>query len=63
MGAEGEDAIFNAGGEKLGGGGFGDGEAVGLDEGAGAGGDCVERVLQARNEEVSHEVIIAGGAM
>jgi len=42
-----ENAIFDAGGEELCGGVFGDGEAIGLHEIAGAGGDGVELVLEA----------------
>ena len=49
-GAGWEGAVFDAAREELGDGLLGDGESVGLDEGAGAGGDGVEAVL----EEGSH---------
>ena len=63
-----QDAVFNAGGEELGGGEFGDGEALGLDEGAGVLGDAVEGVLEGGSGDGSagrvadsiHESIIAG---
>ena len=41
-----QDAVFDAGVEEVFGGLFGDGEAFGLDEGAGVLGDAVELVLQ-----------------
>jgi hypothetical protein len=45
-GADGEDAVFNAGGEELGDGALADGQALGLHQVAGVGGDLVELVLQ-----------------
>ncbi len=45
-GSDGEDAVFDAGGEELVDGVVGDGEAVGLDEGASLGGDVVEPGLE-----------------
>ena len=45
-GADGEDFLLDAGGEELGDGAFANGEAVGLDQVAGVGGDLVELVLQ-----------------
>ncbi len=48
-GAGWQDAIFDAAGEELGDGLLGRGEAVGLDERAGAGGDGVETVLEERS--------------
>ena len=44
--ADGEDAVFDAGGEEVADGGVGDGEAVGLDESARLGGDVVELGLE-----------------
>ena len=41
-----QDAVFDAGVEEVGSGFFGDGETLGLDEGAGVLGDAVELVLQ-----------------
>ncbi len=46
LGADLQDAVFDAGVEEVGGGLFGDGEALGLDEGSGVLGDAVELVLQ-----------------
>ena len=45
-GADGEDAVFNAGGEELGDGALTDGQALLLHEVAGVGGDLVELVLE-----------------
>ena len=45
-GPDGEDAVFDAGDEEVMNGGIGDGEAVGLDERAGLGGDVVEPGLE-----------------
>ena len=45
-GADGEDAVFDAGGEEVLHGGVGDGEAAGLDQGAGLSGDVVELGLE-----------------
>ena len=44
--SDGNDFFFDAGGKEGGGGGFGDGEALGLDEGPGVLGDAVELILQ-----------------
>ena len=43
---DGQDAVFDAGGEEFVHGGIGDGEAIGLDERAGLGGDVVELGLE-----------------
>ena len=45
-GADGEDAVFDAGGEELFDGALADGEALRLHEVAGVGGDLVELVLK-----------------
>jgi hypothetical protein len=45
-GADGEEAVFDAGGEEFVNGGVGDGEAVGLDERTGLRGDVVELGLE-----------------
>jgi len=45
-GADGEDVVFDAGGEEVADGAVGDGEALGLDESAGLGGDVVEFGLE-----------------
>ena len=45
-GADGENAAFNAGGEELGDGALADGQALGLDQVAGVGGDLVELILE-----------------
>jgi len=45
-GADGENAVFDAGEEEVVDRVVGDGEAAGLDEGAGAGGDVVEPGLE-----------------
>ena len=55
-GADGEDAVFDAGGEEVVDGGVGDGEAVGLDEGARLGGDVVEFGLEVGG--VRHLVLV-----
>jgi hypothetical protein len=47
-GADGEDAVFTSGAEELFDGALADGEALGLDQGAGLGGDLVELVLEVR---------------
>lgn len=44
--ADGEDVVFDAGGEEVANGAVGDGEALGLDESAGLGGDVVEFGLE-----------------
>ncbi len=44
LGSDGEDAVLNAGSEELLDGAFADGEALGLDQGSGLGGDFVELV-------------------
>ena len=49
LGSDGEDAVLDAGGEKLLRGAFADGEALGLDEAAGLGGDLVELFLKVRH--------------
>ena len=51
-GADGEDAVFNAGGEELGDRALADGKAVGLDQLTGVGGDFVELVLKASGHRV-----------
>ena len=45
-GADREDMVFDAGGEEIADGSVGDGEALGLNEGAGLGGDVVELGLE-----------------
>ena len=55
-GADGEDAVFDAGGEEGLDGGVGDGEAVGLDESARLGGDVVEFGLEVGG--VRHLVLV-----
>lgn len=55
-----EDAVFDASGEELGDGLFGEGEALGLDQSAGVLGDAVELVLKRGVERGGHESIIAG---
>jgi len=55
-GAEGEDAVFDAGEEEVVDGVVGDGEAGGLDEGAGPGGDVVEPGLEVRG--VRHLILV-----
>jgi len=45
-GADGEDLFFDAGGEEFGDGAFADGQALGLHEVPGVGGDLVELVLE-----------------
>jgi hypothetical protein len=55
--AGGEDTVFDAGAEKLVDRALADGEALGLDQGAGLGGDFVELVLQVSHGNFS---VIAG---
>lgn len=61
-----ENAVFNAGGEELGDGALGEGEALGLDESAGVLRDAVELVLQRCVgrviERSSHDSIIAAAS-
>ena len=52
-GADGEDAVFDAGGEELGDGALADGQALGLHQVAGVGGDLVELVLKASLRSVA----------
>ncbi len=54
-----EDAVFNTGCEEFSHRLLGEGEAFGLDEGAGVLGDAVELVLQRGFQESSHTYIIA----
>ncbi len=61
--AYGEDAVFDAGGEEVGDGLFGDGEAFGLDECPGVLRDLVELVLKRRFERSGHDYIIAATSM
>ena len=52
-GANGEDAIFTSGAEELIDGALADGEAFGLDQGAGLGGNLVELVLKVGHDDYS----------
>jgi hypothetical protein len=54
-----QDAVFDAGVEEVCGRSFGDGETLGLDEGAGVLRDAVESVLERDVERGSHRYIIA----
>ena len=53
VGANGEDAVFTSGAEELFDGAFADGEALGLDQGAGLGGNLVELVLKVGHDDYS----------
>ena len=57
MGADGEDAVLDAGGEEVGDQLLGDGEALGLDESASVLGDLVELVLKGQGAG-GHSLII-----
>lgn len=50
LGSDGQNAVFNAGGEELLDGAFADGEAFGLDQVPGLSGDFVELVLEVRHD-------------
>lgn len=50
LGAYGKDAVLDTGGKELFDGAFADGEAFGLDQGAGLSGDFVELVLEVRHD-------------
>jgi len=54
-----EDAVFDAGGEELGDGLLGEGEALGLHEGPRVLSDAVELILEGGLERGGHELIIA----